>query len=337
MVVQKLGTGGSRREAPDDPLDGLFKPWQTLGSLAIGANGGSLSVASDRMDLDSRAARKGSLRVLVPRRDGRGWDFDQDRLSGLADDHAIRYREADPFPHLVLDGLFPDALLDDVCAQFPASDDPGWIRHREWRQHKLQWADPLRLPHAPRDLVSLLNSVNFIDFLNRLTGAVGLIADPYCFHGGLHAIEPGGYLKIHSDQTFQPKLWLQRHLNVIVFLNRDWDEAWGGGLEFWDPRVMRCSKVISPDFNRTVIFAAGLNSYHGHPDPIVAPAGTTRRSVALYYYTSPENPSSTGTKFEESHVRTRPFEKVDFHRLAVDVAPPIVLRGLRRLRNRFSA
>lgn len=300
-------------------------------------NGGSLSVVSDRTHSHPRAPRDASPRVLLPRRDGKGWHFDQDCLSRLASDHAIRYREADPFPHVVLDGLFPDSLLDEVCAQFPASDDPGWIRHREWRQQKLQWAEPLRLPHAAGDLVSLLNSVNFVDFLNRLTGVVGLIADPYCFHGGLHAIEPGGYLKVHSDQTFQPKLWLRRHINVIVFLNRDWDEAWGGALEFWDARMMRRCKVISPEFNRTVIFAAAPSSYHGHPDPILAPAGTTRRSVALYYYTSPENPSSAGAKCEESHVRARPFEKVDLHHLAVDLAPPIVLRGLRRLRNRFCA
>ena len=43
---------------------------------------------------------------------------------------------------------------------------------------------------------------------------------------------------------------------------------------------------ILPLFNRTVIFSTTDTSFHGHPHPLTSPAGTSRKSVSLYYYTA---------------------------------------------------
>ena len=43
---------------------------------------------------------------------------------------------------------------------------------------------------------------------------------------------------------------------------------------------------VAPLFNRCVIFSTTAYSYHGHPDPLLCPEGTTRKSMALYYFTN---------------------------------------------------
>src|SRR4051794_14828551 len=221
----------------------------------------------------------------------RPWALDHDRLTDLTDEWADPYRDATPFPHVVLDDLFPDQLLDEVAAEFPSADGDGWKLEGTAKQLKQQWRDANHLPPVSASFVALLNAGPFVSFLERLTGIDGLIGDPHCYQGGLHQTAPGGFLKVHADNPLQPVLRLQRRVNVIVYLNRGWLPEWGGELELWDAAMTACSARIEPRFNRTVIFDA-VGSNHGHPDPASSPTGVFRRSVALYYYVSPAHPSA---------------------------------------------
>jgi hypothetical protein len=156
--------------------------------------------------------------------------------------------------------------------------------------------------------VALLQSSPFVSFLEQLTGVAGLVGDPHCHHGGLHQTATGGFLKVHADQLLQPALGLQRRVNVIVFLNRGWLPEWGADLELWDAAMTRCCRRIEPVFNRVVVFDA-VGSNHGHPDPATSPPGVFRRSVALYYYVSPADPSaSSEAGVPKAVVRARPGE-----------------------------
>jgi hypothetical protein len=260
------------------------------------------------------------------------WAFDPSRLRDLADRHGLEYRSAEPFAHVVIDGMFPDALLDEVSAAFPPGGETGWRRSDNTRQRKLEWSDVATLPPAPAYFVGLLQSTAFVQFLERLTGITGLIGDPHCLHAGLHQIESGGYLQIHSDQSFQDHLRLYRRVDVIVYLNRDWSEDWGGQLELWDATMTRRCQQISPLFNRTVIFAALPTSNHGHPEPMRSPVGVSRRSVAQYYYTSPGNGLFPQTAPQRAHFRATPGGRSTWRSVVVDVTPPALLRQLRRLR-----
>jgi Rps23 Pro-64 3,4-dihydroxylase Tpa1-like proline 4-hydroxylase len=275
------------------------------------------------------------------RLDGRRalWSLDGKALGALATRRADEYRRAAPFPNIVLDDMFPEPMLDDVVQQFPGSADVGWRRHHDHRQRKLQWADITTMPPSPAAFVAMLQSAPFLRFLEDLTGIPGLIGDPYCFHGGLHAIEPGGYLKIHCDQTVQEQLWLSRRVNVIVYLDRQWDLSWGGNLELWNSGVTTCEVSIVPRFNRMVVFNTDRDSFHGHPDPTVSPAGVSRRSIALYYYTSGENPTTRSDGFRGPRLRPRPGEAIEappsnWRARLIDVSPPALTRMARRVMRR---
>jgi len=144
-----------------------------------------------------------------------------------------------------------------------------------------------------RHLLSDLNGMVFIDFLETLTGISGLVPDPHYQGGALHQILPGGRLEIHADFNRHKRLHLDRRLNVLIYFNKDWPESYGGNLELWDVNMTRCVKKAAPIFNRCVIFSTTSNSYHGHPEPLTCPDGRTRNSIAMYYYTNGRPESET--------------------------------------------
>ena len=217
----------------------------------------------------------------------------------LADRTRRAYAEGRPYPHLVLDGFFSDDLLDACAREFPRPDQIEWIHYSDADQEKLEARYELQIPPLTRRLIYELNGQLFLRWLSAVTGIPGLISDPYLEGGGLHQIERGGRLAVHVDFNKHRATGLDRRLNLLLYLNRDWQEEWGGHLEMWSDG--RCEKRVLPLFNRMVIFGTTDTSYHGHPQPLACPEGTTRKSIALYYYTngrpSDERGPAHGTLF----------------------------------------
>jgi hypothetical protein len=149
-------------------------------------------------------------------------------------------------------------------------------------------------------LIAEMKSAKFIWLLERLTGISGLVPDPFDYGGGLHVISRGGFLNVHSDFPFHKQIGLWRRVNILLYLNKDWNPEWGGDLELYPENITSWEDAaalkssIMPVFNRMVIFKThdeargpgGGGSYHGHPSPLLCPEGVTRKSIALYYYTS---------------------------------------------------
>ena len=79
-------------------------------------------------------------------------------------------------------------------------------------------------------------------------------------------------------------LWCRR-VNVLLYLNKDWQPEYNGQLELWSGDMRTCEAKINPEFNRVVIFSTDEKSYHGFPDAIECPEDMTRKSLALYYFT----------------------------------------------------
>ena len=199
----------------------------------------------------------------------------------------VQYAAAEPFPHIVLDGLFDDAELEAVLCEFPARQSMQWMEFDNPLEKKLGYFHAhSRVSKTVRDFLNEMNGFETLLWLEALTGIDGLIPDPYFGGGGLHQIEPGGFLKVHADFNVHPKLKLDRRLNMLIYLNKDWKEEWSGHLELWDRDRRTCRQRILPIFNRTVIFSTTDTSWHGHPHPLASPPGVTRKSVSLYYYTA---------------------------------------------------
>jgi len=173
-----------------------------------------------------------------------------------------------------------------LAEEFASMDRSDWRRSNSAHERKLSTEDESRFGPFTAKVIAALNSGTFLNFLERLTGIGGLIADPFLRGGGLHEIERGGNLGVHADFNFYERLKVYRRLNLLVYLNSSWQEAWGGQLELWTADCRTKAKSIGPVFNRAVIFDTSNKSYHGHPHPLACPEGESRKSIALYYYTT---------------------------------------------------
>lgn len=198
-----------------------------------------------------------------------------------------RYATASPFPHIVMDDFIAPDLLRAMMDGFP---DRAGKSHFDRDQERLKFQfQPWELEHGGlRNLLAELNSRAFLKFLENLSGIKGLIPDPYYLGGGLHETMPGGHLSVHADFNIHTKLRLERRLNFLLYLNDDWQPDYGGDLELWDKDMTARQKVVAPLLGRAVVFSTTLESFHGHPDPLRCPPGRSRRSIATYYYTAPE-------------------------------------------------
>jgi hypothetical protein len=216
-----------------------------------------------------------------------------------------RYLAAQPFPHIALDGLFDAALLHELLTEFPRPGEIDWVRFDNATEKKLGYSYKNPLGSNLQLFLYQMNSAPVLEFLQALTGIEGLVGDPYYGGAGPHQILPGGFLKIHADFNWHPLLKLDRRLNLLVYLNEDWREEYGGHIEFWDAEMKGCVERVLPVFNRTVVFNTTDFSYHGHPNPLTCPPDRTRRSVSLYYYTNgrpdAERSAPHDTIFRKTH------------------------------------
>jgi hypothetical protein len=207
-------------------------------------------------------------------------------------DHEI-YAANQPFSHIVLDDFFDSKALSEVLAEVDAVDRSkryAKFLDRETDHNKFAFFPDVVGPNTAR-LAQTLNSGPFLAYLEKLTGISNLIADPSYFGGGIHWIENGGYLEVHADFNHLKKYNLERRINLLLYLNKDWKEEYNGHLELWDRPTMTKRKEVAPVFNRAVIFSTVKEALHGHPTPLSAPAGRARRSLALYYYTNTWEPA----------------------------------------------
>lgn len=204
---------------------------------------------------------------------------------------AHTYQRAEVFPHIVMDNFLVPQAIGQAIAGFPAMDHENWRHYVHYNERKKGITKRELIPQACGDIIDELNSPRFISLLENMTGIKGLIPDPGLEGGGIHQIDRGGFLNIHADFTAHPhhRLW-RRRVNVLVYLNENWKEEYGGHLELWTKDMKNCFRNILPIANRCVIFSTDVDSYHGHPHPLACPEGMTRKSIALYYFTVEETP-----------------------------------------------
>ncbi|MFV8819491.1 2OG-Fe(II) oxygenase [Haliea sp. E17] len=207
-----------------------------------------------------------------------------DKLNEISERFADGYKSAIPFAHGVFDDVFDPALLDEIIKEFEAGEKT-WTEFKTKYEKKYQMSHDIALQPVSRAFIHNLNSEPFIRFLERLTGIQGLIPDPYLFGGGLHKIPRGGKLGVHVDFNHHRLMQVNRRINLLIYLNKDWKEEYGGHFELWDEKKHSCVTKILPTFNRMAIFTTTPTSFHGHPEPLTCPEDRSRLSLALYYYT----------------------------------------------------
>lgn len=241
---------------------------------------------------------------------------------------AESYRSQKPYPYGSFENFLPPEVLERVLEDLKTLPESETSFSRPQENLKSSYI-PERLPPYTRNLFYVLNSRPFIQFLEELTGIKGLIPDPYFHGGGVHIVANGGHLDIHADFNHNRQLNLERRINVLIYLNKDWQEDYGGSFEIWNTDMSAMVKSFVPLFNRMVCFNTGSDTWHGNPSTVAHPDGRPRMSLALYYYTATwhEGRKSHSTLFkprpgtaDQADIETRRLERLE------NVLPPVVFR-----------
>jgi Rps23 Pro-64 3,4-dihydroxylase Tpa1-like proline 4-hydroxylase len=193
------------------------------------------------------------------------------------------FAAARPFPHVVVDGFLDAALADRVADEF-ARPGVAWKAYHHVNERKAVASVLSSFGPTTRAVIETLHGDAFRAGLEALTGDSGLLPDPALDGSGLHVTEDGGFLNVHADHLSHTtqRTW-SRRINLLLFLNRGWQAAWGGQLELWSADMRECVQRIEPGFNRCVIFPVSRSTYHGVV-PVRCPSGRSRKSIALYYF-----------------------------------------------------
>jgi hypothetical protein len=229
------------------------------------------------------------------------------------DREALRqqYLAASPYPFVKIENFLEPAFAREVAAAYPTFET-ATAQGRAFKsvneRKKVQITDAKLFPEPVARLNAALASPEFLSDLSYVTGIPGLLADEQLVGGGIHVTGPGGRLDVHVDFNFIESRKLHRRLNLLLYLNPEWDERWGGHIQLWDNDVTQCRQAFAPALNRCVIFETSDISFHG-VTPVTADAPYPRQSFATYYYTREAPPHWKGVA-HGTIFKARPKERL---------------------------
>ena len=203
---------------------------------------------------------------------------------------AQQFQRPDPFHHVVIDGFLQPDMAASLLAEFPEFDPSKAINENGQVGKKAVSGQIRSLGPSYARLDDVIQTEQFLGLISGMTGIPGLLYDPYYFGGGTHDNRNGQRLEAHVDFNRHPVTHTHRRLNLIIYLNPDWQAEWGGVFELHrDPHCADDEVVkVLPLWNRAVIFETTERSWHGF-SPITLPThrhDDARRSVALYFYSA---------------------------------------------------
>ncbi len=231
-----------------------------------------------------------------------------------ASDLQVRFRDAQPFPHIVIDDFLDPTFCRELIAEFPPFGSEAVFSEHGTAGGKRAINDVCGIGPTYRRFDELMRSEEFLRLVGEVTGVPRLLYDPDYVGGGTHENRNGQGLDAHVDFNYHPKTGLHRRLNLILFLNPEWQESWGGALQLyrdpWTSYDDESSTAVQPLVNRCVIFATSEVSWHGFR-AVSIPSdaqerGVSRRSLAVYFYTA-----------------ERPAEEVAPEHATIYVPPPL--------------
>ncbi|MBD8527136.1 2OG-Fe(II) oxygenase [Pseudomarimonas arenosa] len=199
------------------------------------------------------------------------------------------FRSAQPFRFVVIDDFFQSAVAQGLLAEFPRFDPQFALNEMGEVGGKAVRTRVRELGAHYASLDDFIQSREFLDYVSQLTGIPGLLYDPDYEGGGTHENVQGQGLDQHIDFNYHPRTGWHRRLNLIVYLNPEWEVDWGGALQLYrDPWTDQApTHEVLPLFNRCVVFETNEVSWHGFATVALPEEkqALSRRSFAIYLYT----------------------------------------------------
>jgi hypothetical protein len=254
------------------------------------------------------------------------------QLPARVEDIRLAYKNANPFPHVVLDNLFFDRSLDPLLTEISQMAQEQWVNvDRDPRERTVRMRSAGEMGDAGIHLLSIVHSAAFLHLLSEITGVEHLLPDPYLQGGGFAIMRRGDYFDVHADRNVAYQMGLTRRLAMIIFLNKSWKPEYNGQLELWSPDGKRREVSIDPIFNRTALFEVAYPNFHGVPAPLACPSDRMRQSFIVYYHTAGV-PQQHGEKPHTTIFAPGFYgkQRATVRSIVREVIPPFMLRLARR-------
>ncbi|GAA4736714.1 2OG-Fe(II) oxygenase [Flavisolibacter ginsenosidimutans] len=206
-------------------------------------------------------------------------------LEEQREDLRLNFLLAKPFSHLVIDNFCEEEKLLQLHAELPEIQTKS--RDYVFAANKFEKSRIKDISPLFAELYNDLTSDRFQTFL-RFVSNEAVFVDKDFHGGGIHQGKKNSFLDMHIDFNYHPlhKFWY-RHLNLLLYLNKDWKVEYGGHLKLKDMRSGE-QKSIAVPFNRMIVQLTGKYTLHGY-DLTHFPDGMYRTSIAAYAYCLHQN------------------------------------------------
>lgn len=126
--------------------------------------------------------------------------------------------------------------------------------------------------------------------MSEMTGIPGLKFDDRMYGDGPHENLEGQAPDAHVDFNYDQDRKLHCRINLLVYLNKEWEVDWGVAIRLHsDPRDRDHDDIetFNSTFNRCVMFETNEHSWHGSQRIHLPESkrGLTRKCISIYLYT----------------------------------------------------
>lgn len=231
-----------------------------------------------------------------------------------------QFNEAVPYRHIVLENFLNDDVALKMFENFPDINSLN-VKRKSLNEDKSEDYHFDRWDPIFSEVREVIKSEDWCKMMSQITGIGNLSTTMDALGSGVHQGKNGSYVDVHVDVNMNPQANLWRRINLLIYLNKNWQPDYGGDLEVWDKDMKKMYNKVSPAFNRALIFYTDDNSPHGY-SKINVPEGESRKSFYTYYYT----PLGDGFKYRDSKFISRPDDS-RARKLATTTKELIKIRG----------
>ena len=196
-----------------------------------------------------------------------------------------QYRSHPGYSLLTLDNFLPSQVVQEMSQELE-SIPLDHCKHFTRKGSCMYEHNKLEDTPIADAVVHALHSSPFVKWLQEVTDTIDLIPDPHLIGAGYMKSFKGDSLKIHTDFNWNEQLRLHRMLSVVIYLNEDWQEEWGGQLNFYDLERKNVLTKVPVGPGNVVIWNYNNLAFHGYPDPMTCPEGISRKGIRFFYYVS---------------------------------------------------
>lgn len=192
--------------------------------------------------------------------------------------------ESYPFAHFLIRNFLDSNFLFGLQSELKEIED-----NEKPRIYKSEFGDKKEYKYFPSSYIHVNEFLSYLSsdgFLKVISGKLGLNSDIEIFpdltyDGGGYVISPpGSFLGYHADFNFSSNVNMYRVINVLFYLNTNYDSSSGGHLHLLDAVSKTVEGVVYPQENTFLAFLTDDISYHG----VSRNLNYQRRSFNLYFY-----------------------------------------------------